>query len=71
MNNQEFADKAEWEGGCFGLATYGLNAKELKDKTLRVLWEKYMKAFSELENINGDILAHLEDKGIDVDAMGL
>jgi hypothetical protein len=33
-----------------------------------VLWEKYMKAFSELENVGGDILAHLEDEGIDVDA---
>ena len=43
----------------YGLAQRGLNAKEIKDKKLRALWEKYVPAYKELELIEREMEEYL------------
>lgn len=60
MTNKDFLDKCEWEGGYCGLAQSGFESKELKDKKLRALWEKYLPIYKQLEAIEHEMDEYLE-----------
>ncbi len=59
ISNREFAVKAEWEGGYYELARYGLKAKDIKDKKLAKLWQEFYDKASELDVLGQKIEEYL------------
>lgn len=55
MSKDDFFGKMDWEGGYTGLASYGLDPKEIKDKKLSELWAKYRAKYDEADAIADEI----------------
>lgn len=60
MTKNQFRAKCEWEGGYYGLAGYGIDPKELKDKKLKELWTKYLSIYVLLEACEREMDEYLE-----------
>lgn len=57
----DFAGKLDWEGGMFGLASYGCEPSEIKDPKLRKLWTNFLKHFLPAEQIANQIQEYIDE----------
>lgn len=57
---REFQDKIDWEGGFVEAVRYGITVDEIP-RDLQGLWELLVDAVAEVEAIEGDLQAQLDD----------
>lgn len=65
MNNQELANKIDWEGGFYGALQYGIDPRYIQDKEMRELWVELQARFGMCEAIVEKIRNLLPEPGDD------
>lgn len=61
MNEQDFADKIDWEGGPLEALEYGLRSEELtEDGALKDAWVALEQAWIDFEPLVDDVVELIE-----------